>query len=97
MKPDQTKRWALLCAKAFHTGKTEIAADIMVTLTPSIASQAVAGRAKTHKIDDDEGLFLQDLREMLDETGFSKLLQCSEKRIKELERMKPSLQTVPAV
>ena len=93
MNKDQSKRWALVCARAFHEGKLDMAADVVATLAPGLL-KVTAGQSKTHKLDDDSGQFLKDLKEILDETGFTGLLKCSEKRLKELERLKPSMHPV---
>lgn len=93
MTPEQTRRWADLCSRAVQAGQLDVAADVVTTLveTAQISRLVVAGQAKTHQLDDDSGQFLRDLHEMLDETGFTNILRCSEQRIKALEQCKPSL------
>lgn len=77
MKPELSRRWAMLAAKLYAEGKLDTVADIVLTV----------GEAKRHPVDDDHGVFLQSLRDMLDETGMDEILKVSEKRRKALEKL----------
>lgn len=89
MKAETARRWALMVAKLWSDGKSEIAADVVATF--QLRRVQAKSEVKQFSVPDVDVPVLDELHEMLDELGYESIMKMGAKRRKELEHGKPGI------